>query len=73
VVTIDEIESATCYLVSTIGVPIDEPATAHLRVASADGRLQPSAEIRAREIMVDEINGIPDLWTAFLAKDVSYA
>jgi S-adenosylmethionine synthetase len=73
VADIDEIESAACYLVSTIGAPIDEPATAYLRVASADGHLPASVERQAREIMVDEINRIPDLWNAFLAKDVSYA
>lgn len=73
VTTIDEIENAMCYLVSTIGIPIDEPATAYLRVALADGHLQASSEIAAREIMVDEINRIPDLWKAFLARDVSYA
>lgn len=73
VTTIDEIEGATCYLVSTIGAPIDEPAIAHLCVTSTDGQLQRSAENRAREIMVDEIGGIPALWNAFLAKAVSYA
>jgi S-adenosylmethionine synthetase len=72
VAEIDEIESASCYLVSTIGAPIDEPAAAHLSAVTVDGHLQYAAEIRAREIMLDEIGAMPQLWTAFVAREIGY-
>jgi S-adenosylmethionine synthetase len=73
VAEVDEIESASCYLVSTIGAPIDEPSATYLRAACLDGQLQHSAEVRAREIMRDEICAIPHLWKAFLAREIGYA
>lgn len=67
------ITEAECYLVSQIGVPVDRPRIAHLRVRCQEGVLSSETEDRIRAVAEREISGIPSLWKSFLTQTISVA
>jgi len=73
VAEVPSITETECYLVSQIGVPVDRPRIAHLRVRCQEGVLSSEAEDRIRAVAAREISNIPSLWKSFLTQTISVA
>lgn len=71
--TIPEISAAECYLVSQIGRPVDDPAIAHVRVATRGGMPANELEPRIAEVVSAGLAGIPSLLDEFVAGSVAVA
>ena len=68
-----EIGEAQCHLLSEIGTPIDEPQLALIQVRTHDSRLASETERRVRDIAIQAIHSIGQLWRQFLSGQITVA
>ncbi|MBS0525930.1 MAG: methionine adenosyltransferase [Proteobacteria bacterium] len=61
VASLPEVARAECYLVSEIGRPVNEPAVAHLRLATHDEGSPAEVEAKAEEILRSALRDLPKL------------
>jgi len=64
VTEIEEVEEASCWLVSQIGQPVDQPREVDVRVALAAGARLPRARIA--ELVHMELAALQDFWRGWL-------
>jgi S-adenosylmethionine synthetase len=57
--TLPEVAAAQCFLVSEIGRPIDDPAIAHVRLATRDGSPVAALRDRTEEIVRQALRDLP--------------
>ena len=73
VANVNEISEAQCHLLNEIGTPIDEPQLALIQVRTSDSALAPETERRVRDIAIQEILSIRELWQLFLSGQITVA
>jgi S-adenosylmethionine synthetase len=70
---ISAVKDAQCFLVSSIGSPIEQPRLAHIGVRTAESGMAPELKKAVEGIALREIARIPELWRDFLAGRISVA
>jgi S-adenosylmethionine synthetase len=70
---ISGVRDAECFLVSSIGSPIEQPRLAHIAIRSLESRMAPETAMAVEGIALREIARIPTLWRDFLAGTLSVA
>ena len=73
VAEVPEILEAECHLVSEIGAPIDEPKLALIRVRTPGSGLARETERRIRDIAIQEIRSIREMWQLFMSGEITVA
>jgi len=67
VTEIEEVEEASCWLVSQIGHPVDQPQVVDVRVALAAGARLPRARIA--EVVQLQLAALQDFWRGWLREE----
>jgi S-adenosylmethionine synthetase len=73
VANVGEISEAQCHLLSEIGTPIDEPQLALIRVRTPDSGLARETERRIRDLAIEEIRSIREMWKLFMSGEITIA
>jgi S-adenosylmethionine synthetase len=73
VANVGEISEAQCHLLSEIGTPIDEPQLALIRVRTPDSGLARETERRIRDLAIEEIRSIREMWKLFMSGEITVA
>lgn len=64
---IEEVQEAECYLVSRIGVPIEQPQIAIVRARTVDGQISREMQESVDEIVAKSLAGVGQCWRGFLS------
>ena len=68
---VPEVRSATVYLLSQIGHPLDEPLVATAQLFSQDGALSSVVQAAVAKVIEEQLENIPQLRQRILCREIS--